>query len=180
MNGNSNSNHKKIEVLYSKYWKDVCRYLRSKFTPPPDPEDIAQSAFLKLVDIDLDGISNPKSFLLKTANNLVVDYHRSPKNVLATEADMESLESEKNSDVLGPELVSMSRQEAQIVEQALLELPERDRAFVLMNRLENMTYTEIAKQANMSRSGVQKIILQSLEKCLAALRRQTGEESKVA
>ena len=164
----------KIKDIYGQYWHDLCGFVRGKFGGgPPDPEDVAQATFLKYADVeDHSAISNPKAFLFATARNMVVDYHRSPKNYQPSQDQIDAQEkNEKSSDVFNPETVFMGKQEANIVESVIMQLSERDRAFVLMNRLEGMTYTEIAKQANMSRSGVQKIITQALAKCMSELER---------
>ncbi len=168
---------KKVQHLYNKHWDDLCKFVHSRFgSGPPDPEDVAQNAFIKYADAhESKSIDNPKAFLFRTASNLVVDHHRSPKNVQPTEDDINSFENTEKSDVWSPETVLMGKQEADIVQEVLMTLPERDRAFVLMNRLENKTYTEIAKEANMSRSGVQKIIMQALEKCMTALQQATHD-----
>ena len=171
---NSANKLEEIKHIYSAHWKELCGFIRSRFGSPPEAEDIAQAAFLKFADQeDPTAVENPKAYLYKTARNLVVDYHRSPKNVLATEDQINEQESGQTSDVWQPENVLMSRQEASIVEEAIMSLPERDRAFLLMLRLEDLTYTEIAKRANMSRSGVQKIITQAMHKCLSALQQRT-------
>ena len=39
----------------------------------------------------------------------------------------------------------MNRHDADIFKKVIMSLPEDDRAYVVMNRLEDMTYTEIAK-----------------------------------
>ncbi|MEM7018657.1 MAG: sigma-70 family RNA polymerase sigma factor [Pseudomonadota bacterium] len=164
----------KIKDIYTTHWSELCGFIQSRFGSPPEPEDIAQEAFIKFAELaSPERIENPKAYLFRSARNLVVDYHRSPKNQQATENEEDLENNEKNSDVFGPENVLMSRQEIEILESVILSLPERDRAFLLMNRLDEMTYTEIAKQAKMSRSGVQKIITQALEKCMDALKQQT-------
>lgn len=161
-----------FEALYTAHWQPLVRRLLARFgAGPPDPEDIAQAACLKFAELpDRQQIDNPKAFLYRIASNLIVDHHRSPKNVLATEHDILVAEKYENSDVSNPENVLMNRQEADIVTAVIRALPERDRAFVLMNRLEGLTYTDIARQAGMSRAGVQKIIIRALEKCTHAVK----------
>lgn len=161
-----------LTKLYTTHWKSLCKQLQVRFgSGPPDPQDIAQDAFQKLSEQFEKGkaIENPKAFLFRTAHNLVIDHHRSPRNTYATEKEIEFFEEHANTDVSSPENVLINRQELNIVSDVIMSLPERDRAFVLMNRLENMTYTEIAKQANMSRSGVQLIITKALDKCMQTL-----------
>jgi len=168
----------RIQDIYQSHWKGLCQFILSKFDPPPEAEDIAQASFLRYADaVKTKNVDNPKAFLYKTASNLVIDYHRSPKHRLASEEEATAFETTEKSDVWSPENVLMGEQEAEIVEKVLMGLSERDRAFVLMNRLENMTYTEIAQRANMSRSGVQKIITQALAKCMEAVKAATHNET---
>ncbi len=166
----------KLAKLYAAYWETLCKQLHARFgAGPPDPKDIAQDAFSKLSEQINKGkaIENPKAFLYRTASNLIIDFHRSPRNTFATNKEVEYFEQHATNDVCSPENVLMNRQQLSIVSDVIESLPERDRAFVLMNRLENMTYTEIAKQANMSRSGVQLIITKALAKCMDALNKTT-------
>jgi RNA polymerase sigma-70 factor (ECF subfamily) len=161
-----------FQDIYTKYRQELCNFIQGKFgSGPPDPEDVAQSALLKFSELDNnDCVQNIRAFLFTTARNLVIDYHRSPKNYSPTQGQIDSHEKNHDfSDVDNPEHVYLEREKAKVVEAVLLSLPERDRKFVLMNRVDGLTYTEIAKQAGMSRSGVQKIITQALEKSVQAL-----------
>lgn len=168
-----------IEAIYRTHFSDVLGFLRSRFTPPPDHEDIAQNTFLRFAQANEQGvIENIKAFLFRTARNLVIDYHRSPKNVLASHEQQAYYENTEKSDAEAPENVFTNRQALSLLERAIMALPERDRGFVLMNRLDDMSYTDIAKHAGMSRSGVQKIITQSLAKCMEAV--YAGEDERAA
>ena len=161
-----------FQDIYMKYRQELCSFIHGKFgSGPPDPEDVAQSALLKFSELDNnDSVQNIRAFLFTTARNLVIDYHRSPKNFSPTQGQIDAHENNHEfSDVDNPEHVYLEREKANVVESVLLTLPERDKKFVLMNRVDGLTYTEIAKQAGMSRSGVQKIITQALEKCVQEL-----------
>lgn len=158
-----------LSELYQEHWTFLCKLLTARFgSGPPEPRDIAQEAFIKLSDKLQDGeqIHNPRSFLAKTAQNLVIDYHRSPKNRAPSDSELIAAEREESTDVSSPETVLLSRETLGTVADVLMRLSERDRSFVLMNRLEGLSYTEIARRAGMSRSGVQLIITQALQKCL--------------
>ena len=164
-----------FQDIYNKYWQELCNFVHGRFgSGPPDPEDIAQTTLLKFSKMDdHKGIENTRSFLFTSARNLVVDYHRSPKNYSPTQGQIDAHEKNHDfSDVDDPEHVYLEKEKANVVESVLTSLPERDRKFVLMNRIDGLTYTEIAKQAGMSRSGVQKIITQALEKCIEELNKQ--------
>ena len=68
-------------AVYRGCWNDLCRYIRKTFgSSPPDPEDVAQTAFTKFAALDdLHGVRNPKAFLITTARNIVLDHHRIEK-----------------------------------------------------------------------------------------------------
>jgi len=164
-----------FQEVYSKHWQELRNFILNRFgSGPPDPEDIAQATLLKYSEMnDQEKVSNTRSFLFTTARNLVIDHHRSPKNYSPTQGQIDSHEKNHDfSDVDSPEHVYLEREKANVVEAVLSSLPERDRKFVLMNRIDGLTYTEIAKQSGMSRSGVQKIITQALEKCVDELVKQ--------
>ncbi|KKK85213.1 hypothetical protein LCGC14_2775540, partial [marine sediment metagenome] len=70
-----------IEDLYTSYWSELCKFLHSRYgSGPPEPEDIAQTAFVKFASLENnDRVENPRAFIYRTASNLIVDYHRSPR-----------------------------------------------------------------------------------------------------
>lgn len=162
----------KLTECYQMYWNDLCRYLRSRFSHSVlDPEDVAQAVFIKFAELEnVSHITNIKSVIFKMATNYIIDYHRSPKSQLLSDTDLNHSDtSQAYTNHISPEIDSISKEELGIVETVINGLSDRDREFVLLNRVDGLTYTEIAKRAGMSRSGVQKIIMQALSKCMDAL-----------
>ena len=75
-----------LSDLYLVHWKGLCGYVRAQFGPgPPEPEDVAQSAFIRFAAADAAHIENPRAFLYATARNLVIDHHRHAQRVCAHE-----------------------------------------------------------------------------------------------
>lgn len=164
-----------ISDLYKKHWQELCSYLRSRYGDgPPEPEDIAQSTFAKLSELDtLSQIDNPKAFLFRTARNLLIDQFRrrvTGEKYLVREA--EYAEASGLSAVSGPERVLMSREELTMLESAVQGLDQRERDFLLLHRLHNLGFTEIGRRVGMSRNGVKAIIKRALEKCEKAVNQQ--------
>ena len=160
-----------LAALYQRYWRDLCRYIASKYgAGPPDPEDIAQQAFTKLASHEnTDEVRDPRAFLYHLARNIAIDYGRYSgrrerilREAAATEAE--------NCDDFTPERVLISMEEYSSLEAAIKQLPPQQRSFLLMNRLENLSYAEIARRANMSPSGVRRIVEQALAQCLKIVR----------
>lgn len=67
-------------VLLEHYYQELVRYLRSRLGSRHAAEDIAQEAYLRIIErCDDTQISHPRAFLYRTALNLVTDGHRRSK-----------------------------------------------------------------------------------------------------
>src|SRR5689334_18562274 len=61
-------------ALYTEHWAELCAYLKRTFgAGPPDPEDIAQAAFVRFARIEhQEKIENPGAYLQRIAHNIAV------------------------------------------------------------------------------------------------------------
>jgi iron complex outermembrane receptor protein len=80
-----------LAALYLRYRRDIVEFVRRKFGPgPPEPEDVAQAVFLQLASHgDASLIQNPRSFLLKSAQNVVLDHHRRTQRQRESSGELE-------------------------------------------------------------------------------------------
>ncbi len=75
-----------LSKLYRSHWQGLCQYVRHHFgAGPPEPEDVAQSAFARLARTEAAQVENPPAFLYATARDLVVDHHRRERRAEAFE-----------------------------------------------------------------------------------------------
>lgn len=162
-----------LQTVYDTYWPELCRYLTSRFGEgPPDPQDVVQQAFTQLATMDQpEKLENPRAFLYRTAINTAIDHKRRAQRRSRILRSVYPATGEEISDDLGPERVLLAKHELEVLERAILALPERERTFFLLNRLEGMSFAEIARRTGRSESGVRLIIERALAKCQAALRR---------
>ena len=157
-----------LSDLYLVHWQGLCGYVRAQFGPgPPEPEDVAQSAFMRFAATDPAHVQNPRAFLYATARNLVIDHHRREQRVAAHE-QAESAEDRVYE--LSPENVLLQAERFRILAQALERMSLKRRRLVLLNRFEGLSYAEIGKQFGMSAENVRKHIERTLAECLRALR----------
>lgn len=160
-----------LSALYQRYWQELCRFIHAKFgAGPPEPEDVAQLAFTKLAaHKNPEEIHDPRAFLYQIARNIAVDYGRysGRRERILRESIQVSVE---KCDDFSPERVLISKEEFSSLEAAIKKLPPRHRSFLLMNRLENLSYAEIGRRAGMSPSGVRRIVEQALTQCLRTVR----------
>ncbi len=144
--------------------------MRAQFGPgPPEPEDVAQSAFMRFAAADPAHIENPRAFLYATARHLVIDHHRKAQRVGAHEQAAQSAAEDRVYE-LSPENVLLQAERFRILAQALERMPLKRRRLVLLNRFEGLSYAEIGEQFGMSAENVRKHIERTLAECLRALR----------
>lgn len=158
-----------LSDLYLVHWKGLCGYVRAQFGPgPPEPEDVAQSAFIRFAAADAAHIDNPRAFLYATARNLVIDHHRKERTAAAHEQAVRSVDDQVYE--LSPENVLLQAERFRILAQALERMPLKRRRLVLLNRFEGLSYAQIGEQFGMSAENVRKHIERTLAECLRALR----------
>jgi RNA polymerase sigma factor (sigma-70 family) len=160
-----------LSDLYRVHWKGLCGYVRAQFGPgPPEPEDVAQTAFIRFAAADPAHIENPRAFLYATARHLVIDHHRQAQRATAHQQAAQSA-AEDHVYELSPENVLLQAERFRILAQALERMPLKRRRLVLLNRFEGLSYAQIGEQFGMSAENVRKHIERTLAECLRALGR---------
>ena len=138
---------------------------------PPDPEDIAQQAFQRLMERDgLDDIENLRAFLWRTSRNLLLNEKRSQKVRGRYDFEIESLYFPPGGDDLSPERVLLARQQLQSVNACLAAMSEKRRKALMLHRMEGLNVAAVARQLGVSRTAAAKHIARAtadLDACLA-------------
>ena len=158
------------EGIYKRHWTELCGYIRRVFgSGPPDPEDVAQTAFARFMQLARpEDIDNPWAFLTTTARHIAIDEHRRMQRSRAHTSDVADLP-ENNLSVLTPEDVFLQEERFEILAAALEALPLKQRRLVLLNRFEGLSYGEIGRRFGMSGENVRKHVERSLAHCAHAL-----------
>ena len=146
-----------MDVLYARHWGELCHYIKKHFGPgPPDPEDVAQDAFMKFAAIDdRDAIDNPRAYLFRTAHNVLVDEHR---RLALRRAFPSDTEAPPVSDDRTPERVLVGQERLEILTRSLRAMPAARRRSFLLNRLQGLSCAAIARMTGYSESAVKKHI----------------------
>lgn len=159
-----------LSDLYRVHWQGLCGYVRAQFGPgPPEPEDVAQSAFIRFAAADPAHIENPRAFLYATARHLAIDHYRQAQRASAHEQAAQAAAAENPLYELSPENVLLQAERFRILAQALERMPLKRRRLVLLNRFEGLSYAQIGEQCGMSAENVRKHIERALAECLRAL-----------
>lgn len=160
-----------VDKLVKEHSSALVRFLARRMKSREDAEDIAQAAFLRLYTLDdLSNLSNAKAFLFQVAANMSIDQLRREvlhknyidKEISKTPRDINAMLS------MEPDNISLERElEAKetlrLVHRSLEKLPQNIRQAFILSRNKGWTYSQIAKQMNVSVSSVEKYILEVLK-----------------
>lgn len=169
-----------VNDLYSRYWGELCLYINKTFgAGPPEPEDVVQSAFAKFSTLETpQDIENPRAFLYRMAYNIAIDQRRGSERHERLLRLAPSFLDEEITDDRSPERVLLGNEELRVLEDVIMTLSERDRTFFLLNRLEGVSFAEIARRTNMSASNVRRIIEDIFERIQIAFKNMEHKRRK--
>jgi len=124
--------------LYERYARDVLRFAWYLTGSRVEAEDITSETFVRAwVESDTLRVDTIKAYLFMIARNLHVDWRR--RQTRRGELDREPADPSP-----GPEVESGGRSELRVVMTALQQLPEIDRAALLMRTYDDLSYEAIA------------------------------------
>lgn len=176
----SNQVDTRLTSFYNEYLETLVAGLRKQFGGgPPEPEDIAQQAFQKLVERDdLSKIKNLQAFIWRIARNMILDHKRAQDVRSRYDFEVEKLYFPLKNDVSTPEDVLLVQEQLNIVKKIVDELPERRRQALLLNRIEGLSVTEVGKQLGISRPSAAAHIAKAMAKLSMAFIDSSSGSSK--
>ena len=138
--------------LFDQYFKQVKNFIYYKLGDVDAAEDIAQECFVKVWE-NREKVKpeSAKSYLYTIANNLTINQLKRQKVILKFLSRRSKLEHNKNPQ-FGMELEEFS----QHLQDAVTSLSEKQRIVFLMNRIDSLTYAEIANRLGISVKAVEK------------------------
>jgi len=153
--------------LFNQFYELIKNFLYYKTKDIDVANDLAQETFLivwnnrekvKLQTVD--------RYLYKIANNLFINHYKHQKVVykhmrLVTPAVFNET----------PEFVLEEKEFKKKLENSIASIPEKSRTVFLMNRIDKLTYAEIAKRLNLSEKAIEK----RMQKALVILREKIGK-----
>ncbi|MEO9299908.1 RNA polymerase sigma factor [Devosia alba] len=135
-----------IHDLFRRHAAEINRGLRRRGMSSEVAADLTQDTFLRLLgalERRTAEADNPRAYLFQISRNLAVDYARRER--LMPRADTSDAFLNAFTDPSpAVDTIVYDRQRLAIVQQALLELPERTRRAFEMHRLQEQTLAEIA------------------------------------
>ncbi|RZJ47364.1 MAG: sigma-70 family RNA polymerase sigma factor [Brevundimonas sp.] len=144
------------------------RFFRARLGGGHDVEDLLQDLYLKVSQIDPGmEIRDPRAFLYRLASNLLLDRRRSSlrsatrdgawRLIAHTEGDGADIDEAPSA-----ETVVESRQRLAALVRAMETLPVKTAAIFRMHKFEDLSYAEVAARLKISRSSVEKHMMDAL------------------
>ena len=163
--GKTLSHVAKIDRLYRDHWVALVGSLRRTFGDgPPDPDDIAQQAFQKLIERDRHSdIRSIKGFLWRTARTLMINAKRSRSTRTRYDFEIEHLYFPSRGVNSTPEAVLSANEELQAINEVLRAMPEKRRRAFILHRVEGLSVSEVARRLRLSRSPTDRLIRRAAE-----------------
>jgi RNA polymerase sigma-70 factor (ECF subfamily) len=145
-------------------------YLQRRYPTLPDVDDVVQESFLKtFLARKLGRLTSARGFLFHVARNSAVTFFRRRKFISPTSvSELHGLRVvDCDSDVV--ESVC-TRDELDLISDAVARLPERCRAIVLLRLTQGLEYAAIARQLDLSEATVRVQMARGMTKCSEFLR----------
>ena len=170
MNDNSFSK-KDLQNCYDLYFDAIRNYVFFKVKDAALAEDIVQETFIKLwkkkTTIRKETV---KSLLYTIANNTVINHFNHMKVVRNHESQVVASGAGKYE--YSPQYLLEEKEFEKKLNTIINKIPEGSREVFLMNRIEEMKYTEIAERLELSVKAVEK----RMSKALAIIRENLGKK----
>lgn len=137
-----------IEQLYDAEAPRLLRYFQRRTDDVHSAADMVQDAFTRLAGFPrLGDLANPAAYLQRIARNLVVDRARRRKTREILHVPLDDWDGEVQP---VQEEAIVAKDILRLYERAMAELPERTRTIFLLQRVEGMTYRQIARKLDVT------------------------------
>lgn len=167
-----------VERLYQDHWKILCLRLRKVFgNGPPEPEDLAQTAFAKLIEhADASALEDPASYLFRIAINSGRDRRRHIVRANALIDELLAPQGLELVDRITPSNVYESRERIALTERAIATLTPKQREVLIRSRLKGETFDQIRDACGWSKADISRTLQAALGVLQSAMREYMGHD----
>jgi RNA polymerase sigma-70 factor (ECF subfamily) len=149
-----------VERLFAEHNRALVRFLRTRVRSEQEARDVAQEAYVRLLQIDQPGtVSFLRAYLFRIALNIAIDRGRA--EAIRENAHRDPVFDEEAVEP-DPERRSLAREELRLLDECLKELPEKARLAFLWHRVSEMKVDEIAARLGVSDRMVRKYMVQAV------------------
>ena len=161
-------------MLFREHNETLVRFLRGRLPRDMDAREAAQEAYVRL--LQLDEPAQPsflRAYLFKVAANVATDLLR--RRVMRQHGDMAEVGSRDQTAPATQERALQAREQLDLVEKALQELPPRCREAFRLSREDGCSSAEIASSLGVSDRMVRQYLVRALEHIQLRLHSAAGK-----
>lgn len=153
--------------LFEEHNAALIALLRAKLRSNQEARDVAQEAYVRLLQLDrLGTVSYLRTYLFRTALNIATDRLRSASVRVAAHRDPIF---DPRVDEISPDRLALAEDELRVIAAALESLPAKPRYAFLLHRFADLDIDEVAGRLGVTERMVRNYILQGMLCCRAAL-----------
>lgn len=148
--------------------------------PPREIEDIVQETYVRVCQIEKkERITEPRSFLFRTARNLALDYVKKAETRLTGGVDDIDSFIPGGGEVLADDTLGRvtSNEEFALFCESVRALPLKCRRAFVLKKVYGYSQREIAREMRISEKTVEKHISQGIKRCTYFMMQQRGSTS---
>lgn len=162
---------------YDRYSRNILRHIHIRVSQYSSAEDILSETFLRTWQFVVEGgeIKSFKSFLYKTANNLIIDYYRKKAK---TPLSLEESFIEPVAGEPSPESALDEKLLAQTVRSYLESLPPSYREIVIYRYIDDLTIKEIKEITGKTAANIYVILHRGLKQLKNNLKEKKYDQDK--
>lgn len=152
--------HQQLSTLFIAHRDDVLRYLYQRVSCPHVAQDLAQETYLRLMAVtQMPHAENLTGYLFRIAERLAIDFVRYDQR--------HAQRSEVLSDGLlcpvpQPDQWLELQQQCQLLIDAVASLPTLTRSILLLRKVDELTYQDIAARLQVSEKTVQRQLVKAM------------------
>ncbi len=142
-----------IATLYETEYDRLRSFVRRMVRNPDTAEDLIQQVFANIISSNGQPKPHNAAYVTQAVRNLALNHLRDTGRRAQVEiagVEMEGIADAKPS----PEMVVLYRSELLMLLEAIAQLPERRQQAFILNRIEGLSYDEIAERMKISRNTV--------------------------
>jgi len=152
-----------LAAAFETHRNELLRFIAARWGDGSEAEDLLQDLWLKLRSVAEGPVANPRAYLFRMANNLVLDRRRAQQRAMRRDrswleaggADDTSVDDRPDPAPLADALLE-EQQEQEALQAAIADLPPGARRALVLYRFDGHGQAEIAAIMGISRSGVEK------------------------
>jgi RNA polymerase sigma factor (sigma-70 family) len=155
-----------VKDLMDRYHSSLMSFLRQRLRVPDDAADVAQEAYIRMLQYEGScDVRSPSSLLFRVAINIANDLSRLEQVRHASgHTSLDGLDID--SGLASPDREVEAEQELELLYEVIARLPPKCRQVFLLSRVQCMTYPEIASHCGISVKMVEKHVSHALMVCM--------------